>query len=318
MNLSSISSASSVTSGFLSEPPVSPGPAPESGPTPFPQLRTVDSPPASEASPGSEPLLPLAPVAPATPPAPAAPAVFDVPAAEGAPPGPSDAPARPLESPSLESVLLRMRLVTPDQIASAMREEAETGRPIADIVVANGWVSADDLARLQSAAPSPLAVATPAPDPEPAQESAPAPAAAAPAPVSAPAPAPAPAPASAPAPVAAAAPAPEAVAVAAPEAATAEAPAPAEPTVPMPTPSAVEATAAPPPAARAGVGARVLVRLENGERIEVGHFGEFESAKQRARELSAELQRAAEWPFLSGRFVRPEAIVSVDIDLTGF
>src|SRR6266498_4493781 len=66
---------------------------------------------------------------------------------------------------SLESTLLRMRLVTPDQIASAMREEAETGRPIAEIVVANGWVSADDLARLQNTAPAPAAVVAPAPEP---------------------------------------------------------------------------------------------------------------------------------------------------------
>jgi hypothetical protein len=32
----------------------------------------------------------------------------------------------------------------------------------------------------------------------------------------------------------------------------------------------------------------------------------------------AELRQSAEWPFLSGRYVRPEAIVSIDIDITSF
>jgi hypothetical protein len=175
-----------------------------------------------------------------------------------------------------------MRLVTPDQIASAMREEAETGRPIAEIVVANGWVSADDLARLQNTAPAPAAVVAPPPQPV----------------VAAPAPPP-------PAPIAE--PTPEPVVQ---ELAPAPAPAPAPAAVPAPAP--VQA------APRADVGARVFVRLENGERIEVGDFDGFEAAKKRARGLMDELGQAAEWPFLSGRYVRPEAIVSIDIDLTSF
>jgi hypothetical protein len=173
-----------------------------------------------------------------------------------------------------------MRLVTPDQIASAMREEAETGRPIAEIVVANGWVSADDLARLQGADAAPAAPAVaPAPEPVVAPPVAAVPA---PAPVEPPAPTPALAPEPAPAPA------------------------------PAPDPAPV----APAAAAHTGVGARVLVRLENGERIQVGQFDGFEDAKARARGLMAELRQAAEWPFLSGRYVRPEAIVSIDIDLT--
>ena len=288
MNLSSIGSASSVTSGFLSEPPLSPGPAPVPDAGPVPQLRTVDTTPASEASTGPEPEAPVPPLAPSPlrAPAPAGSAEGETP-----PVASTEAPAAPAESPSLESTLLRMRLVTPDQIASAMREEAETGRSIAEIVVANGWVSADDLARLQGP-PSMPAAPAPAPAPVAAVEVAPEPVAAAPTPASAPAPAPAPPPAPAPAPVAAA---PE------PPTPAAEAPAPG--------PAA--------PAAR-NVAARVLVRLENGERIDVGHFDDYEAAKARARELMAELRQSAEWPFLSGRYVRPDAIVSVDIDLTGF
>jgi hypothetical protein len=275
MNLSSIGSPSAVTSGFLSEPPLSPGAAP--APAPIPQLRTVDSPPASDAL-SAEPQAPPAPVAPAPPeaPAPSPPGGAE---AQGSGAAPDDAPAAPAESPSLESTLLRMRLVTPDQIASAMREEAETGRSIAEIVVANGWVTAEDLARLQAPTTAPTAALS-APEPVAAAQVTP----------SAPTPAPEP-PAPAAAPAVAAAP---------------------EPPGPAPTP----APAATPQPAHAGVGARVLVRLENGERIEVGAFDGFEAAKERARGLMAELQQSTDWPFLSGRFVRPEAIVSIDVDLT--
>jgi hypothetical protein len=170
-----------------------------------------------------------------------------------------------------------MRLVTPDQIASAMREEAETGRPIAEIVVANGWVSAEDLARLQSPDAAP---ATPAVAPAPESPVAPPPVAAVPPP----------------APVEPTAPAPAAE--------------------PAPAPAPGPAPATPAAASQAGVGARVLVRLENGERIQFGQFDSFEDAKARARGLMAELRQPAEWPFLSGRYIRPEAIVSIDVDLT--
>ena len=78
--------------------------------------------------------------------------------------------------------------------------------------------------------------------------------------------------------------------------------------MPEPAPAPAPAPAPVQAAPRTDVGARVLVRLENGERIEVGAFDGFEAAKKRARELMAELGQAAEWPFLSGRYVRPEAI----------
>jgi hypothetical protein len=273
MNVSSIGSASSMTSGgFLNEPPLSPGspPAPAPAVAPIPQLRTVDPTPASEALSDSEPQAPVTPLAPA----PAAPPAPPTSVSGSEPQSSAEAPVG--DTPSLESQLLRMRLVTPDQIASAMREEAETGRPIAEIVVANGWVSADDLARLQSPEAAP-AVPAVAPAPEPVV-----------------------------APSVAVAPPPEPVEAAAP------APAP----EPAPAPAPAPAPVAPAAAAHTGVGARVLVRLENGERIQVGEFDGFEDAKARARGLMAELMQAAEWPFLSGRYVRPEAIVSIDIDLT--
>jgi pyruvate dehydrogenase E2 component (dihydrolipoyllysine-residue acetyltransferase) len=295
MNLSSIGSASSVTSGFLSEPPLSPGPAPAPDPTPvgMPQLRTVETTPAAETMSSSEPPAPVTPLEPAPVLAPAPETTLGVSEPQAPAPVAPEAPAAPAESPSLESALLRMRLVTPDQIASAMREEAETGRSIAEIVVANGWVSAEDLARLQAGTTAPLAAA-PAPEPVAA------------APVAPPEPEPVPAPEpAAPAPPPAVAPLTEA---------PASAPAPAPAPGPVPAPAVAEAPEQPAP--RAGVGARVLVRLENGERIDVGSFEGFEAAKERARALMAELRQSADWPFLSGRFVRPEAIVSIDVDLT--
>jgi hypothetical protein len=304
MNLSSIGSASSVTSGFLSEPPLSPGPAPVSSPSPVPQLRTVDPSPASEALGGSEPQAPAPPVAPIAPPASAPAPAAPTPLRGSEPPAPAaaspEAPAGPGETPSLESTLLRMRLVTPDQIASAMREEAETGRPIAEIVVANGWVSAEDLARLQGGAPVQVAPAAPAaPAPEPLAPT--------PAPVAAEPAAPAPVAPAAPEPVAAA-PAPAAEPLPAPEPEPAPAP---------PAPAAAEAPAEQ-AVPRTDVATRVLIRLENGERIEVGNFDGFDAAKKRATDLMDELRQSSEWPFLSGRYVRPDAIVSIDIDLTGF
>jgi hypothetical protein len=303
MNLSSIGSASTVTSGFLSEPPLSPGPAPVPSATPVPQLRTVDPLPSAEALGGSEPQAPAPPVAPLAPPESAPVPAGPTPLRSAEPPAPAavstEAPANPAESPSLESTLLRMRLVTPDQIASAMREEAETGRPIAEIVVANGWVTAEDLAQIQSGAPVQAAPATPAPE---AVAPAPAPVAVEPA-------APAPTPPT-PEPVAAT-PAPAVEPAPAPE------PEPATEPEPEPLPPAAEAPAEPAPT-RTDVAARVLVRLENGERIEVGRFNGFEAAKQRAAELMREFRQSSEWPFLSGRFVRPDAIVSIDVDLTGF
>src|SRR6266516_812884 len=249
MNLSSIGSASSVTSGFLSEPPLSPGPGPVPAAAPIPQLRTVDSTPAAESLSGSEPQAPVTPLVPAPAPAPAPQPIVSGSEPQSPPAAPPEAPVAPAESPSLESTLLRMRLVTPDQIASAMREEAETGRPIAEIVVANGWVSADDLARLQNTAPAPAAVVAPPPEPV----------------VAAPAPPP---------PVADPTPQPVVQEVA-------PAPAPAAAAAPAPAPAPAPVQVAP----RADVGARIFVRLENGERIEVGDFDGFEAAKKRAREL---------------------------------
>src|SRR4051812_26595798 len=84
-------------------------------------------------------------------------------------------PSRPT-TPSIEAQVVRLGLMTPDQVATAMREEAETGRTFDEVVVEHGWVSAEDLARVRepdppaappvAVVPDPPAVAI-VPDPEP-------------------------------------------------------------------------------------------------------------------------------------------------------
>ena len=162
--------------------------------------------------------------------------------------------------------------------------------------------------------------------------------------------APAPEPVAAPAPEPVAAPAPEPVAAPAPEHPAAEtviaepaaaepivaeihpqpvvahvAPPPAEPAAPQPAPApapeSAPAAAAPAPepqvqpAPVAGVAHRLSVRLTNGERVEMGAFDDLEAAKAAAKALMAQVAAAdgGDWPFVSGRFLKPETIVSVDI-----
>ena len=143
---------------------------------------------------------------------------------------------------------MRLGLMTPDQVATAMREEAETGRSFDEVVIEHGWVSAEVLARVRE------------PD-------------AAPAP---PAPAPAPAPAIA--------------------------------AVPDPEPEPVLQTVSP-------TTAEIFVRLSNGERVPAGSFDSEAAAEDRAGELMQALDGQGEWPRLDGRFIRPDAVVSIDVEL---
>jgi hypothetical protein len=88
-----------------------------------------------------------------------------------------------------------------------------------------------------------------------------------------------------------------------------------EPVLPA-TPSLVaEPPAEPSPTPVATVFA-VLLRLQTGERIAVDTAASFEAAAEVARELAGRFARATEWPLLAGRCIRPEAVVSVDIERT--
>jgi hypothetical protein len=58
----------------------------------------------------------------------------------------------------------------------------------------------------------------------------------------------------------------------------------------------------------------VLLCLTNGERISVEAFDEQESAKERARALTHELQATTEWYLVGTRFIRPDAVISIDLE----
>ena len=62
----------------------------------------------------------------------------------------------------------------------------------------------------------------------------------------------------------------------------------------------------------------VLVRLTDGDVVLVGRFADVEEAKECAEGLVESLgDGERRWPFVSGRFLRPGAIVSVDINENG-
>jgi hypothetical protein len=115
---------------------------------------------------------------------------------------------------------------------------------------------------------------------------------------------------SAPAPVEA--PAPPAEAPAPP----AEAPEPAaEAPAPEPAPAPEQTPTEPEPVLETV--ARVYAKLTNGDRVEVDSFTELAGARRRAEEVVSDLKAdRPEWPCFSGRFLRPEAIVSVDVEAT--
>ena len=78
-----------------------------------------------------------------------------------------------------------------------------------------------------------------------------------------------------------------------------------------------EPVPAPPPAATQAAGQRVkvLVRLTSGERVDAGSFGTIDLAKERGAEIARTLAgEAPEWPFVAGRFLRPDTIVSLDVE----
>jgi hypothetical protein len=99
--------------------------------------------------------------------------------------------------------------------------------------------------------------------------------------------------------------------------APASAPEPEPATEPEPT-ADPEPTPAPPPPAAAQPSAqrvKVLVRLASGERVDAGGFESLDQAKERGAEIARTLAaEAAEWPFVAGRFLRPDTIVSLDVE----
>jgi hypothetical protein len=176
--------------------------------------------------------------------------------------------------------VVRLGLMTPDEVATTMREEAETGRPFAELAVETGRLRAEDLARL-SGEPTPVAASEPAPVPLPSR------------------------------PPVAVVPDPDPLE---PEAPSGDGSLAAEPETELPMPAAAEPVAFEPVAAIAH-DAEVFVRLTSGERIGAGSYADQNAAERRARELMDALDGGGDWPCLDGRFVRPDAVVSIDVEL---
>jgi hypothetical protein len=118
---------------LVSEPPLSPPLSPGASPSPTASAQSLEP---------AEPAAPAAPVAPAI-----------APSFGGWPSETRPEPAQSAPT-GLESLLIRFRLITSDQLDEAMREKLETGKDVGAIVVERGWVNEDQLARLLSYAPA--------------------------------------------------------------------------------------------------------------------------------------------------------------------
>jgi hypothetical protein len=209
-------------------------------------------------------------------------------------PGPLPAAPPAAPPPSLEAQVVRLGLMTTAEVASTMQEEAETGRPFAELAVEHGRIDPGDLARIsepaQASAPEPVApLAPPAAAPEPVLAPAPDLFAAKPEPV-----------ANAPEPVASL-----------PEPVASEP----EPVVKITLEPSASAPAETPAAVQPRVKAVVWLRLSSGERVSAGEFDSRETAERRARELMVAVDAPGSWPCVDGRYIKPDAVVSIDVDL---
>jgi len=85
---------------------------------------------------------------------------------------------------------------------------------------------------------------------------------------------------------------------------------PAPPEAPAPEPSVQ------PLPAQTGAGFRVSIRLTSGERVTVSECADIGEAKGYAKALTKQLAATDQddWPFVNGRFLKPDTIVSVDVE----
>jgi hypothetical protein len=92
---------------------------------------------------------------------------------------------------------------------------------------------------------------------------------------------------------------------------------PPEPAAPVADPVPAEsAHEEPAPAALNGSGFTVFVRLTSGERLTVSDCADIGEAKGYAKALTKQLGTTDpdDWPFVNGRFLKPDTIISVDIE----
>jgi len=63
----------------------------------------------------------------------------------------------------------------------------------------------------------------------------------------------------------------------------------------------------------------LVLRLADGDRIAIGSFDSIEKAQEQAGEVVKKFSETegGGWPFIAGRFLRPETIVSIDVEQPG-
>ncbi len=255
--------------------------------------------------------------------APHAPALEEAPAVEASP----------------ETLLFRAGLLSPDQLGELVQERVSSGRPVEEIVIERGWLDADTVTRAlaqDSAAPVAEPAFEPHPDPFaiPVTELAAQPVAVQPLVLE---------------PVAVEPVVMEPVVlepvaiepvVVEPEPATFAVPVvqlSVEPESPMLEPVVLEPVVlepvvlepvvleqpvepmqpalVPPAALAAAVEFRVSIRFLGNECVEIASHADAIEAKSAAQALVGQLSQGGDdWPFVGGRFVRPEAVLSVDVD----
>jgi hypothetical protein len=231
------------------------------------------------------------------------------PPVQGAPeraPAPAVDGARPfgveeLKTLPLQALLVRSGALTIEQLSEALRVNVATGRNVEEIAVERGWVTAEQVAQLvaakQAVAPEPVAQ-VPAP-----VQVAPAPPPVQPQPVQPVQPVQPTEPVQPVQAVQPAEPGPQPVAQYA---------------APAPAPIAPGAAVVPTPGNQPVEGEKtvgVFLNLTDGQRVWVGRCATEADAERRAQEVIQAFVRPEPgvWPRFGGRFVRPEAVVSVEL-----
>jgi hypothetical protein len=226
------------------------------------------------------------------------------------------------EDVSPETMIFRSGLITPDQLGELVEQRVRTGRPAHEIVVERGWVDYATVAgALGLEAPEP-SLATASTEPAPVVLAAADPFALTPAEPAPMVPAAAPVDPFALMPAPAAEPLPVEPYVPAPTFPTVEAPVElvVEPAFPPAAEESQAPTSEPEPAAETPTpAARVefclFVRFAGNERVHLATFSDADDAKEAARAAAEQIAAARDgWPFLGGRFVRPDAVLSIDVD----
>ena len=243
-----------------------------------------------------------------------------------APPAPALEDAAPAVEASPETLLFRAGLLSPDQLGELVQERVSSGRSVEEIVIERGWLDAGVVAAAlaqSAAAPTvPEPVLQPHPDPFAIPDAQPAaePVVAEPLAVATfeltPQPQPLAESFAAPVvelPVEPVQPEPVVVEPVVVEPVVQQ-PVVLQPVVPEPV--ELERPAEVPAAAQeAAVEFRVSIRFLGNECVEIASHTDAVEAKSAAQALVAQLsQQGGDWPFVGGRFVRPEAVLSVDVD----